>query len=107
VLLFEVGTWPPHDGFRRIGWFNLPGVLANDGRQAPRETYDQDGDCHSEPCHPVEGVASDVRFGPLIARNPGVKMADDDSRRPSFSDGSESLGKDPEIVEHGREPLDQ
>ena len=33
VLLFEVGTWPPHDGFRRMGWFNLWSALADDGRQ--------------------------------------------------------------------------
>ena len=31
VLLFEVGTWPPHDGFRRMGRFNLWSVLADDG----------------------------------------------------------------------------
>jgi hypothetical protein len=36
VLLFEVGTWPPHDGFRRMGWFNLWRVLADDGRQGLR-----------------------------------------------------------------------
>jgi IstB-like ATP binding protein len=36
VLLFEVGISPPHDGFRRIGWFNLSGVLADDGRQGLR-----------------------------------------------------------------------
>ena len=36
VLLFEVGTWPPHDGFRRIGRFNLWSVLADDGRQGLR-----------------------------------------------------------------------
>jgi hypothetical protein len=32
-VLFEVGIWPPHDGFRRIRWFNLSGALADDGRQ--------------------------------------------------------------------------
>jgi len=36
VLLFEVGTWPPHDGFRRMGRFNLWSVLADDGRQGLR-----------------------------------------------------------------------
>jgi hypothetical protein len=36
VLLFEVGTWPPHDGFRRTGRFNLWSVLADDGRQGLR-----------------------------------------------------------------------
>ena len=36
VLLFEVGTWPPHDGFRRMGRFNLCSVLADDGRQGLR-----------------------------------------------------------------------
>jgi hypothetical protein len=36
VLLFEVGMWPPHDGFRRMGRFNLSGVLADDGRQGLR-----------------------------------------------------------------------
>jgi hypothetical protein len=29
VLLFEVGTWPPHDGIRKMRWFNLIGALAN------------------------------------------------------------------------------
>ena len=29
VLLFEVGTWPPHDGFRRMGRFNLWSALAD------------------------------------------------------------------------------
>jgi hypothetical protein len=33
ALLFEVGTWPPHDGFRRMGWFNLWSALADDGRR--------------------------------------------------------------------------
>jgi len=28
VLLFEVGVWPPHDGVRRMTWFNLSGALA-------------------------------------------------------------------------------
>jgi hypothetical protein len=36
VLLFEVGTWPPHDGFRRMGWFNLWSALADDGREGLR-----------------------------------------------------------------------
>jgi hypothetical protein len=36
VLLFEVGTWPPHDGVRRMGWFNHWSVLADDGRQGLR-----------------------------------------------------------------------
>ena len=27
VLLFEVGVWPPHDGVRRMEWFNLLGAL--------------------------------------------------------------------------------
>jgi hypothetical protein len=36
MLLFEVGTWPPQDGFRRMGRFNLGSVLADDGRQGLR-----------------------------------------------------------------------
>ena len=36
ALLFEVGDWPPHDGFRRMGRFNLWSVLADDGRQGLR-----------------------------------------------------------------------
>ena len=38
VLLFEVGTWPPHDGFRRMGWFNLWSALADDGREGLRSS---------------------------------------------------------------------
>jgi hypothetical protein len=30
ALLFEVGTLPPHDGFRRMWWFNLWSALADD-----------------------------------------------------------------------------
>jgi hypothetical protein len=29
VLLFEVGVWPPHDGVRRMEWFNLSGALTS------------------------------------------------------------------------------
>ena len=36
VLLFEVGTWPPHDGFRRMGRFNLSSALAACGMQGLR-----------------------------------------------------------------------
>jgi len=36
VLLFEVGTWPHHDGFRRMGRFNLSSALANDSWQGLR-----------------------------------------------------------------------
>ena len=36
VLLFEVGTWPPHDGFRRMGRFNLLDALAVSGLQGLR-----------------------------------------------------------------------
>jgi hypothetical protein len=36
VLLFEVGTWPPHDGFTRMGRFNLCSILADDGRKGLR-----------------------------------------------------------------------
>ena len=50
VLLFEVGTWPPHEEVRRMGWLNLWSVLTDDGRQGlpplrthlthrPREGY--------------------------------------------------------------------
>ena len=28
VLLFEVGVRPPHDGVRRMDWFNLSDALA-------------------------------------------------------------------------------
>ena len=36
VLLFEVGIWPPHDGFRRMGRFNLSSALAACGMQGLR-----------------------------------------------------------------------
>jgi hypothetical protein len=41
---------------------------------------DPGGDRHAESCHPVEYVAPDLRLGPLIGQNPGVKSSADDGR---------------------------
>jgi hypothetical protein len=36
MLLSDVGTWPPHGEFKRMGRFNLSGVLASDDGQTLR-----------------------------------------------------------------------
>ena len=43
-----------------------------------RALRDSDGDWHAEPCHLVENVACDLRFGPLIGQNPSVEAPAND-----------------------------
>jgi hypothetical protein len=53
-----------------------------------RVSNDPNGDRHTERRHPVEGIASDLRFGSLIAQSPSVKTPTDDgfvSRHCGFS----------------------
>src|SRR5271166_142582 len=43
-----------------------------------RVLRDPDGDWHAEPCHPVENVACNLGFGPLIGQNPSVEAPAND-----------------------------
>ena len=43
-----------------------------------RVSDDPDGDRHAKSRHPIENVASDLRFGRLISQRPSVKMPTDD-----------------------------
>ena len=43
-----------------------------------RALRNSDGDWHAEPCHLVENVARDLRFGPLIGQNPSVEAPAND-----------------------------
>jgi hypothetical protein len=38
-----------------------------------RDLWVADGDWHAEPCHPVEKIACNLDFGPLIAQNPSAQ----------------------------------
>jgi hypothetical protein len=95
LLFFAVGAWPPHDGVRKAKRPNLsrdpsvallpsgsglcarsPPWCANSGDAIAfgfMHLCNPDCDWHAEPCHPVENVACNLHFGPLIGQNPCVE----------------------------------
>ena len=42
-----------------------------------RWPLDPDADRHAEASHPVEGLAANLRLGPLVGQSAGVDAADD------------------------------
>jgi len=67
LLLFEVSAKPPHDGMRRMGWYNLLSALAADERQDRRTLRTHPTRPQGEPAlrvRPRHSTAASARISP-------------------------------------------